>query len=225
MYDNDFHATLKISDEVQCITQRIKMLDFLQGKIVGVHDKTITVAVGGIGFAVHVPQARNYVPDADIRLHTYLHWNQENGPSVYGFVTEIERKVFLLIINCPKIGPSIAMTILSQVSASEFLEMITAGSDSALSNLNGIGSKKAEQLIVELRSKVQKLINSGELAVEKQQSFVQWQQLSEVLTSLNYSKPEVIKATQYVAEKYTGQNYPIDQLIRAALSYLSEKHV
>jgi holliday junction DNA helicase RuvA len=200
------------------------MFDFLQGKIADVHDKTLTIAVGGIGFAVHVPQARSYTRDADVRLHMYLHWNQENGPSMYGFGTELERRVFLLIIDCPKIGPSIALTILSQVSASEFLEMITAGSESALSNLNGIGSKKAEQLIVELRSKVQKLINNGELALEKQQSFVQWQQLSEVLTSLNYSKPEVIKATQYVAEKYTGQNYSIDQLIRAALSYLSEKH-
>jgi holliday junction DNA helicase RuvA len=200
------------------------MFDFLHGKVAGIQDKTITVAVGGVGFAVHVPQARSYTCDADVHLHMYLHWNQENGPSLYGFATELERKVFLLIIDCPKIGPSIALTILSQVSASEFLEMITSGSESALSNLNGIGNKKAEQLIVELRSKVQKLINSGGLSLERQQSFVQWQQLSEVLTSLNYSKPEVIKATQYVAEKYTGQNYPLDQLIRAALSYLSEKH-
>ncbi len=199
------------------------MFDFLQGKVVGVSDKTITVAVGGVGFAVHVPQARTYAVEADVHVYTYLHWNQENGPSLYGFNAELDRKVFLLIIDCPKIGPSIAISILSQVSASEFLEMITTGSESALSNLNGIGSKKAEQLIVELRGKVHKLINAGGLVPEKQQSFVQWQQLSEVLTSLNYSKPEVIKATQYVAEKYTGQNYPLDQLIRAALAYLAEK--
>jgi holliday junction DNA helicase RuvA len=200
------------------------MFNSLQGKITDIHEKMVTVAVGGVGFAVYVAQPGHYSSDTTTYLYTYLHWNQENGPSIYGFATELERKVFLLIIDCPKIGPSIALNILSQVSACEFLEMITTGSEAALSNLNGIGSKKAEQLIVALRGKVQKLINSGGIALEKQQSFVQWQQLSEVLTSLNYSKPEVIKATQYVAEKYTGQNYPLDQLIRAALSYLSEKH-
>lgn len=199
------------------------MLDFLQGKVAHIHDKAITIALGGIGFLVHVAQPRTHVQDADIYMYTYLHWNQENGPSLYGFTTELERKVFLMIIDCPKIGPSIALTILSQITASEFLEMITSGSESGLSNLNGIGSKKAEQLIVELKSKVQKLISNGGLVLEKQQSFVQWQQLGEVLTSLNYSKPEITKAIQYVAEKYTGQNYPLDQLIRAALAYLSGK--
>jgi Holliday junction DNA helicase RuvA len=199
------------------------MFEFLSGTVVGIHEKVITVAVSGVGFAVHVPNARDYVLDTAVRLYTYFHWNQENGPSIYGFATEFDRKVFLLIIDCPKIGPTIALNILSQLSATDFLEIVTTGNQKGLSNLNGIGEKKAEQIIVELKHKVQKLINSGEIVHEQQHSFVQWQQLNEVLSSLNYTKPEIMKATQYVAEKYTGQNYPLDQLIRAALAYLSQK--
>ncbi len=199
------------------------MFDFLTGTITSIKDRTITLAVGGIGFLLHVPQARTFTPETSMTFYMYFHWNQENGPSLYGFASELERTVFLLIIDCPKIGPSIALNILSQLSPAEFLEIITTANESALSDINGIGPKKAEQIIVELKHKVQKLINNGDLKIEQQQSFVQWQQLSQVLATLNYSKQEVGKATQYLSEKYTGQNYPLDFLIRAALAYLSQK--
>lgn len=199
------------------------MFDLLSGTIASIRDKTITLLVGGIGFSLHVPNARTLTPDASSQFYVYFHWNQEHGPSLYGFTTELERRVFLLIIDCPKIGPTIALNILSQLSAPQFLEIVTTNNEAGLSSVNGIGAKKAEQIIVELKHKVQKLLNNGELKIEQQQNFVQWQQLSEVLTSLNYTKQEVGKVTQHLAEKYAGQNYPLDQLIRAALAYLSSK--
>lgn len=199
------------------------MFDLLSGTITAVKDKTITLMVGGIGFSLHVPNARTLTTDAQAQMHVYFHWNQEHGPSLYGFATELDRRVFLMIIDCPKIGPSIALNILSQLSSAQFLEIVTTNNEAGLSSVNGIGAKKAEQIIVELKHKVQKLLNTGELKIEQQQNFVQWQQLSEVLTSLNYTKQEIGNVTQYLAEKYVGQSYPLDQLIRAALAYLSSK--
>ena len=199
------------------------MFDLLSGTIASVKEKSITLLVGGIGFSLNVPNARTLTIDTTSQFYVYFHWNQENGPSMYGFTTELERKVFLLIIDCPKIGPTIALNILSQLSAPQFLEIVTTNNEAGLSSVNGIGAKKAEQIIVELKHKVQKLLNNGELKIEQQQNFVQWQQLSEVLASLNYTKQEVGKVTQHLAEKYAGQNYPLDQLIRAALAFLSSK--
>lgn len=203
------------------------MFDFFSGTVTTIKEKSITLLVGQIGFNVFVPKADQFALETTTELHTYFHWNAENGPSIYGFQTELERKVFLLIIDCPKIGPSIALNILSQMSASNFLEVITTNNEKALTNLNGIGTKKAEQIIMELKHKVQKLLNAGELKVDAsaqgQQNFVQWQQLTEVLTTLNYSKQEATKAVQYLSDKYSGQNYPLDQLIRSALAYLSQK--
>ena len=106
-----------------------------------------------------------------------------------------DRTVFLMIIDCPKVGPGIGLSVLSQLSASQFLEIVTTSNQEALSKVNGIGAKKAEQIIVELKHKVQKLLQNGSLKIEQQESFVQWQQLSEVLASLNYTKQEVTKAT------------------------------
>ncbi len=199
------------------------MIDQLQGTISAIKEKMLTLTVHGVGFGLHVSQPAQYVCNQEQLFYTYLHWHPDNGPSLYGFATELERRVFLLIIDCPKIGPSIANNILSQLSAGHFLELIATANQDGLSSLHGIGSKKAEQLIVELKQKVQKLLKSGDVVVEQQQSFVQWQQLQDVLTSLNYSRQEISKTTQYLADKYAQEPQPLDHLIRAALAFLSQK--
>jgi len=198
------------------------MINYVVGKITNVSEKTATLLVSGFGLQLQMPQTKSLTINKDIKLYTYLHWNQEKGPSLYGFADESERKVFLTIIECPKIGPSIALNILSQLTPFRFIEIVTSQNEDALSAINGIGAKKAEQIIVQLKHKISKLISSGELNIsEQQQDFTQWQNVSDVLVSLNYSRPEVAKAMQYLTEKYSGQNYPLDQLIRSALSFLS----
>jgi holliday junction DNA helicase RuvA len=199
------------------------MFDTLAGTITVVREKSLTLLVGGVGFKLFVPKAGQCTLQATAQFYIYFHWNAENGPSLYAFETEFDRKVFMLIIDCSKVGPSIALNILSQLSSAQFLEIVTTSNILGLSSVNGIGSKKAEQIIVELKHKVQKLLQAGELNIEQQSNFVEWQHLSEVLISLNYTKQEVVRVTQYLAEKYTNQNCPLDQLIRAALAYLSSK--
>lgn len=202
---------------------RDRVLNYVTGTIKEVREKSLVVEAGYFGLLVNVPQAQRFTKDVSVILHTYLHWNQENGPSLYGFQTLLERQTFLLIIDCPKIGPGIALNILSHFTASQFLECITSQNDKQLSKVNGIGGKKAEQLIVQLKHKVQKMLSAGGIVVEAQESFVQWQSVSEVLNSLNYSKPEITKAMNHLGEKYRDQNGSLDQLIRSALSFLSAK--
>ncbi len=197
------------------------MLDYVTGKVKEVRDKTITIDISGFGVALLVPKPEAFVKDIDVTLYAHLHWNQEKGPALFGFEKELDRMVFLMLIGCSKIGPSIALTILSKFSAGQFLEIIAAQNEKQLSSINGIGAKKAEHIIVQLKHKVQKLLASGEIKAETQESFVQWQNVSDVLTSLNYSKQEVSKAMLYLTEKYSGQNYNLDTLIRSALTYLS----
>ena len=199
------------------------MIDQLTGTITALKDRQLTLTVGGIGFALNTPQAQQLSIGTTTQLFTYMHWNADQGPSLYAFSRELERTVFLLIIDCPKIGPSIACNILSQVSAEQFIELISTHNEKGLSSLNGIGAKKAEQLVVELKQKVAKMLTSGSVKIDQQHNFVLWQQLSEVLLSLNYSKQEVSRVTQMLSEKFTGQNQPLDHLIRAALAQLSLK--
>jgi len=199
------------------------VFDYLIGNVKDVREKSITLMVGGIGFALSMPNTKSIIKGSSSEFYTYFHWSADNGPTLYGFSSELDRQVFLMIIDCPKIGPSIALNILSNMHAAQFLELITLQNEKGLSAINGIGSKKAEQIIVHLKHKVQKFISTGAYVIEQQESFVHWQNVSDVLSSLNYSKQEISKAMNYLSEKSTGQNLALDQLIRSALSFLSSK--
>src|SRR3972149_1046530 len=115
------------------------MIDYINGKIKEIREKSVTLDVQGFGVALSMPQAEKLVKDSLVTLYTYLHWNAENGPSLFGFHCELDRKVFLLIIECPKIGPGIALNILSQFTAGQFLEVIATQNEKQLSSINGIG--------------------------------------------------------------------------------------
>ncbi len=198
------------------------MIDQLEGTLKHIEDTSVTLHINGIGFSITVPHPEKCTINTQTTLHTYLHWNQEKGPRIFGFATAFERTVFLIIIGCPKIGPGIAITILSHITPSQFLESITSQNEKALSAINGIGTKKAELLIAHLRHKVAKLISSGSIKDEQQHNFTQWQHVSEVLSTLNYSQNEISKTLQFLTKNHAGENVQLDQLIRASLSFLSK---
>jgi Holliday junction DNA helicase RuvA len=198
------------------------MINLISGTIKKIHEKSITIFVSGIGFHCYTPRPNAFKEGKSAELFSYMHWNSDKGPSLYAFDNELERTTFLMIIDCPKIGPGIALSILAQIEAPSFLEIITSQNEAALSAINGIGAKKAEQLVMQLKHKVAKLIASGTVKADAQQDFVQWQNISDVLTSLSYSKQEISGAMKFLGKEYVDQNYPLDKLIRAALSYLSQ---
>jgi Holliday junction DNA helicase RuvA len=151
-----------------------------------------------------------------------LHWNQEQGPSLFGFATEAEKVIFLLLIDCPGVGPKIGLAVLAHMTPATFLRAIQSGNDEALSQVNGIGAKKAEHLIVHLKHKVAKLIEAG-LDAEEGGQANQWQTVIEALNALNYSRPEINRALKHLHESYADKTYAFDQLLRQALSFLSKK--
>jgi holliday junction DNA helicase RuvA len=199
------------------------VIDVVKGCIYEIQDKTVGILVGGFGLKLATPRGNEWQLNQETTIYTYLHWNAEQGPSLFGFVSAFERTVFLLIIDCPKIGPGIALNVLHQLKPGQFLEIVTSQNEKGLSNVNGIGPKKAEQIIVELKHKVAKLTNSGALVspLESQDTFMHWHEVSEVLHSLNYSKQEIHKVLQVLTKKYTDQTVGLDQLIRSALALLS----
>ena len=197
------------------------MIGFLSGEVFLVSTSTISLLVHDLGFVVFTPRPETFSKGQKVTLHTHLHWNQDQGPTLYGFEDELTKTVFTLIIDCPKIGPKIALGILSQLSAPHFLEAITSRNHTALSNLNGIGAKKAEQLIMELNGKVTKMVSAGILSFKSEDPIAQWSQLGDALASLGYTRQEIGRATNHVTQS-TPKNAPFDQLLRSALALLAQ---
>ena len=200
------------------------MIALLQGTVINHDEKSITLLANNIGFRVLVPKPEQFTTNQEVELFTYLHWNQEQGPSLLGFTSELDKKVFLLIIECPKIGPSIGLSILAQIEAQAFLQLVATQNSKGLSQLNGIGQKKAEQIIIELKNKITKIALSIPASdKEDHKYFTMMNELTEVLASLNYSKQEVSNTIAHINKSNKAPNSSFDQLLRSALAFLSDK--
>jgi Holliday junction DNA helicase RuvA len=199
------------------------MIDILQGVVASVTEQRLTVLVHGVGYSVAVPNTTQYHMKQDVNLFIYMHWNQEQGPSLYGFTSEAERTVFAMILDCSGIGPKIALAVLADLGPERFVAAVHAGDEKELSSVSGIGAKKAEQMIVQLRHKVTKLMKSGIQLGQTGANLAQWQEIVQVLESLNYSKPEIADTMKHLRDTYAGQQHSFDQLVRHALSFLAKK--
>ena len=198
------------------------MIDRISGMVNVVRKNTITVDVGPIGFQLQIADSTRFHASQKVDLYAYMHWNQENGPSLFGFDSELEKEVFLLVIGCSGIGPKIGLAVLRDLGAERFLEAIQTDDDRALSSVGGLGPKKVEHMVVQLKSKVAKLVKSG-LQIKGASKFVDWQNVSDVLVSLKYSRTEVTRAMKFLSEHHGSQELPFDRLVRHALSFLAKK--
>ena len=196
------------------------MISFISGKVKSVHGDIVVIDIGTVGLALRVACPTSFQVDQKTDLHTHMHWNQENGPTLFGFETAVEKQVFLLVIGCSGIGPKIGLAVLRDLGAERFLEAVQIEDDGVLSSVGGLGPKKVEQMIVQLRSKVTTLIKSG-VAIQQGVS-KDWQNVSDVLTSLNYSRTEIVRAMKFLKKNYAGAPVQFDGLVRHALSFLSK---
>jgi Holliday junction DNA helicase RuvA len=199
------------------------MVNYITGIVKVCEKQLITLDIGSMGLAIQVPNASAFTVQEHekITVYTYVHWNPENGPALFGFLTELERTVFLLVIGCSGIGPKIALAVLDGMPPHQFLDAIQTGNEGALSKISGIGAKKAEQMIVQLKHKVAQLLKSG-IDLGDQGSATQWNTISEVLSSLNYSPTEINRTIKYLNDNHVQEALSFDKMMRHALSFLSK---
>src|ERR1043166_9532848 len=115
------------------------------------------VEVHGVGYEVLIPlSSYDKLPAAgqEFKLLTHL-VVREDAHVLYGFMTAQERELFRLLINTVSgIGPRIALNVLSGMSVTAFRGAVANNDFKALSQINGVGKKTAERIVVELKDKV-----------------------------------------------------------------------
>ena len=198
------------------------MIDRVSGTVQAIGKSSISVDVGVIGLLLQVPNAALFKLNDAVDLYVHMHWNQDQGPTLFGFSNDLEKAVFLLIIGCSGIGPKIGLSALKNLGAERFLQAIQMEDEKALKGVSGLGPKKIEQIFVQLRRKVASLIKSG-IEIKGTSNFTDWQNVSDVLTSLNYSQSEVTRAMKFLGNNFTDEASSFDDLIRHALSFLAKK--
>ena len=132
------------------------MIASVRGRVIARRPDSVVVECAGVGYRLAVSgQTLRAVPAAgeEVLLHTHL-VIRDDAMSLYGFASEPERELFLMLTGVQSVGPKVALAVLSGGGTRELLSAIAAGDSARFQAVPGIGKRTAERLIVELREKV-----------------------------------------------------------------------
>jgi len=132
------------------------MIGRLKGILLAKQPPTLLLDVNGVGYEVDAPMSTFYqLPDIEqeVVLHTHL-VVREDVQQLCGFISETERSMFRSLIKINGVGPKLALSILSAISADDFARCIQNNDTTTLVRLPGVGKKTAERLVIEMRDKL-----------------------------------------------------------------------
>ena len=131
------------------------MIGRLKGILVHKQPPWLVVDVHGVGYELEAPMSTFYdLPEAGREVALFTHYAQkEDSVSLYGFLSEAERRLFRDVQKVTGIGAKIALAILSGSSVGQFAMLVQTGDVTALTRIPGIGKKTAERIVVELRDR------------------------------------------------------------------------
>jgi Holliday junction DNA helicase RuvA len=132
------------------------MIAMVSGTVAVRRADHVVVDCGGVGYRLAVSsETLRHVPAVgkDVLLHSHL-VVREDALALYGFATEEERELFLMLIAVQSVGPKVALAVLSGGPPRELLAAVAAGDTARLQAAPGVGKRTAERIIVELREKV-----------------------------------------------------------------------
>jgi len=132
------------------------MIALLEGRVAVRRADHVVIACGGVGYRLAVSaETLRHIPRVgkEATVHTHL-IVRDDALLLYGFATEEERDLFLMLISVQAVGPKMALAVLSGGPPREVLGAVAAGDTARLQAAPGIGKRTAERIVVELREKV-----------------------------------------------------------------------
>lgn len=204
-----------------CYEMVTAMIARIRGKVWEAYPNRLILDVQGIGYEVLVPVSTfdklHPTEGSTIELRTYLQV-RETAHTLYGFATEEERDVFLLLIDrVSGIGPSTAMSVLSGMPVTRFKEAVVKGDVAELSRIKGLGKKTAERIVLELKDKVGVTETWEQAAGGNLSRSAADAELA--LIALGYKQVDARKAVKKVLEE--NADATVEELIRGALRLMS----
>ncbi len=199
------------------------MIASLTGKLRRKAADYLIVEVAGVGYQVHVPLSTYYaLPEDGQEVSLYIHTHvREDALSLFGFSTEDEKSMFLLLVGVSGIGPKLALAVLSSMSVQDLSLAIQASDDSRLRAIPGIGKKTAARMVLELKDKV---TLAGPFASPEQHPAPGAGDVEDVvsaLVNLGYKKPLAEEALKKIKQGRSG--LPVETLIKEALGVLMKR--
>ncbi len=197
------------------------MITFLRGSLVEKHPTRVVLEVAGVGYEVLIPlSSYERLPGTgqEALILTIDHV-REDAHILFGFMTEAERGLFLMLVGVSGIGPKLALGALSGMTVRDFKAAVVEGNVKRISSISGIGAKTAERIVVELRHK----ISAGE-ALEALHGMAEDEPVSGILqdawmalVALGYKQEDARKMVMRVTKTHPATTR-VEDFIKLALS-------
>jgi Holliday junction DNA helicase RuvA len=132
------------------------MIALVSGTVAVRRADHVVVECSGVGYRLSVSaETLRHVPAVgrEVLIHTHL-VVRDDALHLYGFATEEERELFLMLLGVQSVGPKVALAVLSGGPPRELLAALAAGDAGRFQAAPGVGKRTAERIIVELREKV-----------------------------------------------------------------------
>ena len=219
------------------------MIYFLSGIVKFKDTSHLILDVNGVGYGLeltltHVSILPNVGETHSLWVYTKV---REDSLTLYGFSTREERQTFELLVNINGVGPKVALAILSVLNIQQLKDLILENNFVPLQKVPGIGKKTAEKILLELKSKLDKLpcspISVGSQAhgstyknendlfskQEKSEELLKRNSLKDLKSALNnlgFKDKDLSSITQKLEQEYKGESFP--DLLRKALKIIGK---
>jgi Holliday junction DNA helicase RuvA len=196
------------------------VIAYIQGPITYKSPTFIYVETHGVGYHINISlytYARIEKLDK-VKIFTYYHV-KEDGHTLYGFIEDEERGIFIHLLSVSGIGPNTARVILSYMDPEEVRMAILQENVAALSSVKGIGPKTAKRIILDLKDKIAKKQDEMPALITDSYNTIREESLS-ALMALGFPKASVQKSISNVL-KNDPQIASVEDLIKKVLKQMS----
>jgi len=190
------------------------MLYSLSGKLIVKKPQFIALETNGVGFKVFIsPRTSRNLPKIGQRAKLFcITLMSRETIELYGFLSEKELEIFELLNSINGVGPKSALGILGSLKIEKFLAAVSQGRDDLLIKSWGIGGKKAQRIVLELKDKIKKSKDDlSELEVDKD--------IKSALKNFGYREKEI----ELAMGKVPAKSKDFEEKIKQALKFLSKK--
>lgn len=169
------------------------MIASLRGEVTQIDENALVIEVGGVGLRVLAPapmRARMHVGEAAF-LFTHL-VVREDSLTLYGFESQADRELFMLLISVDGVGPRIGLAVLSTLSIDAVHQAVATEDSVLLSRVPGVGKKTAQKIVLYLQDRLKPSDSLSKLAAFSGRD----EEVLAALTALGYSVVEAQTAIQ-----------------------------
>lgn len=200
------------------------MITYLSGRFDSLTPASLVVDCAGVGYLVHISltsyTAFSGKTEGKVLVAQII---REDAHLLYGFATDEERQLFLLLTSVSGIGPNTARVILSSYAPKELNSIIALGQTDALKAVKGIGLKTAQRIILELKGKItldeEEATLSPSLIAKGAKASQTEEEATSALKMLGFPENAVVKVVRQLLSEQ-GAGGTVEQIIKQSLKLL-----